>query len=152
MESRNTKWQLPCWQKRDFFIKENQRIIWNLLETRGNKWTRYECISYPKVDIREISTRKNNKLLIDASIININEQGKYIEINWEKFYELHKWWNRKKWNYYYIDKSEDGCWVFHIGKITGFETLYNREYARRNWQSMRKDWSTNTWNVYIDVE
>ena len=152
MESRNTKDQLPYEQKRDFFIKENQRVIWNLLETKGDKWTRYEYISYPKIDIREISTRKNNKLLIDASIINKNKQGKYIEINWEKFYELHKWWNRKKWNYYYIDKDENRTWVFHIGKITGFETIYNREYAIRKWESMRKDWSTNTWKAYIDVE
>ena len=152
MESRNTKGQLPYEQKRDFFIKENQKVLWNLLEIKESTWTRYESINYPKVDIREISTRKNNNLLIDASIINKNEQWKYIEINWEKFYELNKWWNRKKWNYYYIDKSKNRNWVFHIGKIMWFETLYNREYAIRNGQSMWKDWSIHTGNAVIDVE
>lgn len=152
MESRNTKWQLPCWQKRDFFIKEKQKELWNLLEIKEDTWTRYESINYPRVDIREISTWKNNNLLIDATIINSNEKWKYIEINWEKFYELNKWWNRKKGNYFYIDKSKDRNWVFHIGKITGFEKLYNREYAIRNGQSMRKDWSIHTGNAVIDVE
>ena len=152
MESRNTKGQLPYKQKRDFFIKENQRILWNLLEIKEHKWTRYESISYPKVDIREISTRKNNNLLIDASIINKNKQWKYIEINWEKFYELHKGWKRKEGNYYYIDQSKDLTWVFHIWKIIGFEKWYNKEYAIRNGQAMRKDWSIHTGNSVIDVE
>lgn len=152
MEERKTKENLPYWAKRDFFIKEKQKEIKNLLEIRKGHWTVYENILYPNVDIREISEWKNNKLLISADILSRNEQWKYIEINWERFYELNKGWKRKEGNYYYIDQSKDVTWVFHIWKIIGFEKGYNKEYAIRNGQAMRKDWSIHTGNSVIDVE
>ena len=152
METKKTKDKLPYWEKRDFFINGKQKEIKNLLEIRKETWTVYENILYPNIDIREISEWKNNKLLISAEILNGNEQWKYIEINWEKFYELNKGWKRKEGNYFYIDKTKDVSWVFHIWKIIGFEKWYNKEYAIRNWQTMRKDWSIHTWNAVIDVE
>lgn len=152
MEAKKTNEQLPYWTKRDFFIKKKQKEIWDILEIRTERWTVYESLKYPHIDIKEISERKNNSLLISAEIINSNEKWKYLEINGEKFYELNKWWNRKIGNYFYIDKSKNRNWVFHIGKITGFEEWYNKQYAIRRGQSMRKDWSTHTWRALIDVE
>ena len=92
MEAKKIKEKLPYWAKGDFFIKEKQKEIKNLLEITKEHWSVYENILYPNVDIREISERKNNNLLISAEILNKNEQWKYIEINWEKFYELNKGW------------------------------------------------------------
>jgi hypothetical protein len=152
METRKKHDHLPCKNKRDFFINEKQKELWNVLETKKEKWYVYETLIYPNIDIREISTRKNNSLLISSELINSDESWKYIEIKGEKFHELNKWWKRKIWNFYYIDKSTTGEWVFHIGKITGFEKWYNREYAVRKWQSMRKDWSIHNGNALIDIE
>ena len=152
MESKRTQQKLPSMTKRDFFIKEKQKEIKNLFEKKKENWTVYENILYPNIDIREISERKNNKLLISAEIINKNEQWKYIEINWEKFYELKKWWNWKPGNYFYIDKDKNRTWVFHIGKIIWIEEIYHKKYAQWNWQSMRKRWSIHTGNAMIDVE
>lgn len=152
MEERKTKENFPYWAKRDFFIKEKQKEIWDILEIKTGRWIEYKTLKYPNVDIKKISTRKENNLLISAEIINSNEQWKYIEINGEKFYELSKWWNRKIGNYFYIDKGNNRNWVFHIGKITGFEERYNKQYAIRKGQSMRKDWSIHTWRALIDIE
>lgn len=152
METRKQRNERPFNQKRDFLIKEKTKELSTLLEIETKTWTTFESISYPQISIKDISSRKNNKLLIDVSIIKNNAKWKYLEINWEKFYELIKGTERKKWNYYYIDNDENQSWVFHIWKITGFEKIYKKDYAERNWQSMRKDWSTNTGKFLTDIE
>ena len=139
-------------KKRDIKKKEKTKELSTLIEIETKTWTTSESISYPQISIKDISSRKNNKLLIDVSIIKNNAKWKYLEINWEKFYELIKGTERKKWNYYYIDNNGNQSWVLHIWKIIGFEKIYNRNYAERNWQSMRKDWSTNTGKFLTDIE
>jgi hypothetical protein len=110
METRKKHDHLPYKNKRDFFINAKQKELWNVLEIKKEKWYVYETLIYPNIDIREICTRKNNALLISSDLINSDEIWKYIEIKGEKFHELNKWWKRKIWNFYYIDKSTTWEW------------------------------------------